>query len=129
MLTEFPQFNSGDATVRVLEFARGEMLLVEGDTQQGLRLIVQGEAILRVAGTEIERLRPGDFYGEHSVLAGQPSQAALLATVDTRVIEFDLESSRKLVEQSAPLARTVGETIDRRRRAVQAARKAGAASA
>jgi small-conductance mechanosensitive channel len=114
--------------VRTLHFGAGEMLLTEGDEQDGLCLIVAGQALLTARGGggeshEVARLGPGDFYGEHSILAGQASPLALQAVNDVTVLLFDLDTSRRLVESSAQLAREVGETIDRRQRAVQTARR------
>lgn len=131
VLARHPQFElpeTGSPGMDILEFARGELLLKEGDEQDGLCLLIEGRAVLIAhaadgAEKEIGVLGPGDFYGEHSVLAGQASQSALRALSDARVLRFDLETSRRLVEHSTRLARTVGETIDQRRRAVQAVRR------
>lgn len=120
--------------MRLLVFSQGETLLEQGDEQDGLCLILEGKATMSVtavsgASSDIGVLGPGDYYGEHSILAGSPSASALIALTDVRVAAFDLESSRRLLQQSPKLAREFGETIDRRRSAVQAALRRPAAAA
>lgn len=130
VLTRFPLFQPSaqipNLAMQVQSFAIGESLLRQGDEQDGLCLLLRGLAVLTVTDakgrvTEIGMLGPGDYYGEHSVLVGSMSSSALVALADCEIAHFDLESSRRLVEQSPRLARELGETIDRRRTAVSAA--------
>jgi CRP-like cAMP-binding protein len=129
-----PEFGAG-REMRVLEFAAGELLLREGDEQDGMGLLLEGEAVWFARDgqgeeRELGRIVPGDFYGEHSLLAGQASQAGLRAAADVRVALFGLEAARKLADGSPGLARRIGETIEQRQRAVQALRRRrGAAGA
>jgi CRP-like cAMP-binding protein len=113
------------AQMQTLFYSKGEALLKQGDEQDGLALVLEGKAVFQVTApdgsvTDAGLVNAGDFYGEHSILAGTASRAALVALTDMRVALFDLESSRKLVEASPRLARELGETIDRRRADVQA---------
>jgi small-conductance mechanosensitive channel len=131
VLASHPRFTenglAANLGMQLLSYTRGETLLRQGDEQDGLGLILEGKAVLRVTppqgagAVEIGLLGAGDFYGEHSILAGSPSNAALIALTEMRVALFDLESSRQLMQGSPKLAREVGETIDRRRDAVKAA--------
>lgn len=57
-----------------LEFARGELLLWEGDQQDGLCLLAEGEAVTMARGPD------GPEKASH---------AALRAIADTRVLRFD----------------------------------------
>lgn len=124
-----PQFRTApEAGQRLLRFSPGEFLLKQGDEQDGLGLLVDGEAVWTApdqtgAECEIGRATAGSFYGEHSLLAGEASQAALRAVTEVQVVFFPLTAARQLTESSPSLARQIGETIDQRHRAVRAVRQ------
>ena len=61
-------------------FSEGERILRQGLSGSGFYVILAGEAIIRVDGQEYGRLGRGDFFGEISVLTGQPPAADVLAT-------------------------------------------------
>lgn len=61
-------------------FAEGETILHQGLSGSGFYVIVEGEAVVTVDGTERARLGRGDFFGEVSILLGVPSIADVVAT-------------------------------------------------
>ena len=61
-------------------FAEGETILHQGLSGSGFYVIVEGEAVVTVDGTERARLARGDFFGEVSILLGVPSIADVVAT-------------------------------------------------
>jgi CRP-like cAMP-binding protein len=63
-------------------FQDGERILRQGMTGSGLYLIVDGQASVRVDGEERARLSRGEFFGEVSILLGEPPVADVVA-VDT----------------------------------------------
>lgn len=60
-------------------FAEGERILREGFTGSGFFIILEGEASARANGQEVNRLGRGDFFGEVSVLLGEPPSADVVA--------------------------------------------------
>jgi len=60
-------------------FAEGERILRQGFTGSGFYIVLEGEAAARVNGTEVNRLGRGDFFGEVSVLLGEPPSADVVA--------------------------------------------------
>jgi CRP/FNR family transcriptional regulator, cyclic AMP receptor protein len=71
-------------------FATGEVVFAEGDTTSEMFIVQEGTVALTktVAGREIfvgtqER---GDFFGEMSLLTGQPRQATCVAMAPTRLL-------------------------------------------
>jgi CRP-like cAMP-binding protein len=60
-------------------FADGERILRQGLTGSGFYIILAGEAIIRIDGKDYGRLGRGDFFGEISVLLGDPPVADIVA--------------------------------------------------
>ena len=60
-------------------FAEGERILRQGFSGSGFYIILEGEAAARVKDAEVNRLGRGDFFGEISVLLGEPPSADIVA--------------------------------------------------
>ncbi len=60
-------------------FAEGERILRQGFSGSGFYIVLEGEAAARVNGVEVNRLGRGDFFGEISVLLGEPPSADIVA--------------------------------------------------
>jgi len=60
-------------------FAEGERVLRQGLTGSGFFVILDGEAKVLVDGIERARLSRGDFFGEASILLGEPPTADVVA--------------------------------------------------
>lgn len=72
-----------EAIVHLFEeaiFADGEKVLRQGLTGSGFYVIIDGEAAIVVDGTERARLGRGEFFGEVSILLGEPPIADVVAT-------------------------------------------------
>ncbi len=61
-------------------FAEGERILRQGLKGSGFYVILDGEAIVVVDGSERARLARGDFFGEVSILLGEAPIADIVAT-------------------------------------------------
>ena len=60
-------------------FSEGERILRQGLSGSGFHVILDGEAAIVVDGTERARLARGDFFGEVSILLGEPPVADVVA--------------------------------------------------
>jgi CRP-like cAMP-binding protein len=60
-------------------FPRGARVLREGISGNGFYVITDGEAIVRLDGQDRVQLRAGDFFGEISILTGDPVLADIVA--------------------------------------------------
>ena len=67
-------------------FAEGETILHQGLSGSGFFVIVDGEALVEVDGTERARLGRGEFFGEVSILLGVPSIADVTAARQLRCL-------------------------------------------
>ena len=60
-------------------FQDGERVLRQGMTGGGLYLVLDGQASIRVDADERARLSRGEFFGEVSILLGEPPVADVVA--------------------------------------------------
>ena len=67
-------------------FPEGDRILRQGLTGSGFYIILEGEAQVVVDGQERAILSRGDFFGEVSILLGEPPSADVIATRPLRCI-------------------------------------------
>lgn len=60
-------------------FAEGQRILRQGFTGTGFYVILEGEAAVRIDGVDRATLGKGDFFGEISILLGEPPVADIVA--------------------------------------------------
>jgi CRP/FNR family cyclic AMP-dependent transcriptional regulator len=65
-------------------FPEGQRILRQGFAGNNLYVILEGEAEILVGGTPRARLTRGDFFGEVSILLGEPPTADVVATTALR---------------------------------------------
>ena len=76
-------------------FADGQRILRQGFSGSNLYVIVSGQAAVHVDGTQRAVLSRGDFFGEISVLLGEPPAADVVAVGPLRCLALpgpDVES-------------------------------------
>jgi CRP-like cAMP-binding protein len=64
----------------------GQRVLRQGLSGSNLYVILEGEAAVILSGEEIARLTRGDFFGEVSVLLGEPPTADVTARTALRLV-------------------------------------------
>jgi CRP-like cAMP-binding protein len=69
-------------------FSAGERIMRRGMSGTGFYVILDGEAIVKIGDDELNRLRPGEFFGEISTLLGEPLTADVIAATPMRVLEI-----------------------------------------
>jgi CPA2 family monovalent cation:H+ antiporter-2 len=67
-------------------FPEGARVLRKGLRGSGLFVILEGEAAIEIDGTERARFGPGEFFGEISVLTGDPPNADVVAATMLRCL-------------------------------------------
>ncbi|MEO6349972.1 MAG: cyclic nucleotide-binding domain-containing protein [Candidatus Limnocylindrales bacterium] len=58
----------------------GQRILRQGFTGTGFYVILDGEVAIKIDGQEVTRLQKGDFFGEMSILLGEPPVADVVTT-------------------------------------------------
>ena len=69
-------------------FPEGQRVLRQGFTGTGFYVILEGEVAIIVDGEERARLARGDFFGEASILLGEPPLADVVATRPLRCLHL-----------------------------------------
>ena len=84
-------------------FKAGDQLLLQGDKNEALHFIFTG--VIQVAHQvpdgrvlDVEKLGPGDIYGELSILTGDASPASLRALTSGLLLEFKAEDLKPIIE-------------------------------
>ena len=78
-----------EAVVHTLEeeyFAEGQRILRQGLSGSNLYIILDGEAAVQIDGKQRTTLGKGDFFGEISVLLGEPPNADVVAVRPMRCL-------------------------------------------
>ena len=81
-----PQLLSVAGLFEETAIAEGERVLRQGLTGSGFYIILEGTADVRIDGTTRGTLNRGDFFGEVSILLGEPPTADIVATSTLRCI-------------------------------------------
>lgn len=74
-----PQLEEVAHTFEEEWFTEGRRILRQGFTGTGFYVIVEGQAAVRVDGEDRATLSRGDFFGEVSILLGEPPIADVVA--------------------------------------------------
>ena len=98
-------------------YAAGEIIVREGDRDTSMFVVLRGEAAVSLAGTDghVARLRAGDFFGEMSLLTGEPRTATVSAATDCEVIEIGVDAFRAVVVADPAVLDRVSAAVEARR--------------
>ena len=79
-------------------YGSGEAIVLQGDPGQSMFLVLSGEAsvVLEPGQDEIARIKRGGYFGEMSLLTGEPRTATVLAVGDVAVMEVSADLFRRL---------------------------------
>jgi CRP-like cAMP-binding protein len=69
-------------------YPQNQRILRQGFTGTGFYVILDGEVAVRIDGDERARLGKGDFFGEMSVLLGEPPVADIVALRNLHVLHL-----------------------------------------
>jgi small-conductance mechanosensitive channel len=112
--------------LRYMPFAAGEAITREGELDDGLYMLVSGEAIVRIgAGAEqrdVARLRPGQFFGEMSLMTGEARTASVVAATDVVSYRVDKPAFERILRETPSVVDSIAEVLATRRTALASAR-------
>jgi CRP-like cAMP-binding protein len=97
-------------------FPEGQRILRQGFTGTGFYVIVEGEAAVRVNGEDLARLSRGDFFGEISVLLGEPPTADVIALAPLRCLVLPGSQLEQFLVGNPRVAFRMVQTLARRLR-------------
>ena len=98
-------------------YGEGEAIVRQGDAGSSMFVIARGEAVvtLETSREPVARLHPGDFFGEMSLLTGDPRTATVSAATDCDVVEITAEGFRTFVTAQPAVADAICAAVEKRR--------------
>ncbi|MHB8874811.1 MAG: cyclic nucleotide-binding domain-containing protein [Myxococcaceae bacterium] len=112
-------------------FGRGERVITEGEEGHTFYLVASGEVSVRTgkAEAEVVRLGRGQYFGEMSLLTGEPRAATVVALDDALLLELDRPSFARLFERNPGLGKKLSALLAQRRSELKAVAAASGAPA
>jgi small-conductance mechanosensitive channel/CRP-like cAMP-binding protein len=104
-------------SAQAMLYEAGQAIVREGDPGASMFIVRRGEAAVTVAGAdgELARHREGGFFGEMSLLTGDPRTATVTAVTDCELIEIGAEAFRRVVLADAAVVERVTAAVATRR--------------
>lgn len=94
-------------------FKAGDQIIREGDTSGRLYIIESGHAEVVVRDHVVNRLGPGQHFGEYAVLDRAPRSATVVATTDLHAFSLASITLRPLLKEEAEITyRLLLNTVD-----------------
>jgi CRP/FNR family transcriptional regulator, cyclic AMP receptor protein len=100
-----------DADLDERRFTAGSNLTTQGTLGVAFFIITEGEAEVSVDGQPVQRLGPGDHFGEIALIAQSARTASVTATTDMRCLVLSEWKFRELVKRDPDLSWTLLETL------------------
>jgi cAMP-dependent protein kinase regulator len=105
--------------IRLLGFGPGQIVVTEGEPGDSLFVVTTGlcRAFVRSAtgrNVEVRQLSEGEFFGEISILTGQPRTATITTATPSELLELSRESLDSII-RTHPRVRQVLEEFHARR--------------
>jgi CRP/FNR family cyclic AMP-dependent transcriptional regulator len=120
----FSGFNEAElrrvaALSRIVEAPAGTVITQIGDAGDSFFVIIDGMAAVRTPVGAGSQLQPGDFFGEMSLLDGEPRSATIVATTDLRLLIVDRAHFWRLLDGTPDLIRGILMILSRRVRRLE----------
>jgi len=103
---------------REVTYPAGSRIIKEGDHGDHMFLIVDGEVSIERGETPLKMLGPKDFFGEMSIIDGEPRSASALAQKDCLLLRIDKQDFQELLSTYNSAAVSVVRALNRRLRDV-----------
>ena len=102
--------------VEEIEVPAGRRLASTGEAGRELFIIIDGRAVVTTARGRVIRLHPGDFFGEMSLIDGEPRSANVTAATPMRLLAIGYREFWQLLDESLPIVRKIMRTLCQRLR-------------
>src|SRR2546428_12461446 len=96
-------------------FAQDERILRQGLSGSGFYIVLEGEAAAIASGKHVAKLGRGEFFGEISVLLGEPPTADIVATRPLRCLVLSAGSLEGFLKKTPRVLYRTLQTTDSRR--------------
>jgi hypothetical protein len=104
---------------RIVEAPAGTVVTQIGEPGDSFFIIIDGAVGVRTPVGAGSELHPGDFFGEMSLLDGEPRSATIVATTDLRLLIVDRSHFWRLLDETPDLVRRILTILSRRVRRLE----------
>jgi CRP-like cAMP-binding protein len=113
--------------LRYAPFTKGEILTRQGAIGHWLYLVIEGEVAVRLSvdGEErqVAQLGSGSFFGEMSLMTGEPRSATVVALSDVECYRLDKRAFQDIMQRRPELAEPIAAILAERRVQLQAVKE------
>lgn len=100
-------------------YAPGEAIVRMGQEGNSMFVIIRGSVKVQVPENGVPRtlneLRENDFFGEMSLLTGEPRTATVVAAEETEVLQIRKTALKPIFEANPELVKTICDMVEERR--------------
>src|SRR5213079_232102 len=84
-------------------YGAGETIVRQGEEGQSMFVVSSGvvSVVLEPSRDELARIDRGGYFGEMSLLTGEPRSATVLAVEDVEIVEIGVDLFRRLAAEHA----------------------------
>ena len=109
-----PQLEAVAHTMSEEAFPAGQRILRQGFSGSGFFVILDGEVSVRVDGSAVARLAKGDFFGEISLLLGEPPVADVVTIGPVVALQLAGPDLRAFLLAYPPVMYRMLQSVSRR---------------
>ncbi len=112
-------------------YGTGEAIVRQGEPGESMFVICRGEVrvTLEPGGQEVARIGAGGYFGEMSLLTGEPRTATVSAADDVVVLELTADTFRRLANVNPTVVEQISLEVARRREGLERSREVAAVAA
>jgi len=104
---------------RIVEIPAGTVVTQLGEPGDSFFVLVDGTVAVHTPLGGGAELRPGDFFGEMSLLDGEPRSATIVATTPLRLLVVDRTHFWRLLDEAPDLVRRILTILSHRVRRLE----------
>jgi len=104
---------------RIVDAPAGSSVTQLGEPGDSFFVIIDGTVAVRTPVGTGAQLHPGEFFGEMSLLDGEPRSATIVATTDLRLLVVDRSHFWRLLDETPDLIRRMLTILSRRVRRLE----------
>ena len=104
---------------RIVEAQAGTLVTQVGEPGDSFFIIIDGAVGVRTPVGAGSELHAGDFFGEMSLLDGEPRSATIVATTDLRLLVVDRSHFWRLLDEAPDLVSRILTILSRRVRRLE----------
>jgi CRP-like cAMP-binding protein len=108
---------ANSCTTRV--YAPGEAIVKQGEEGNSMFVLISGSVKVQIPEKDFQKtintLGENDFFGEMSLLTGEPRTANVIAVVESEVLRIDKVGLKPIFESNPALVEAVSELVAERR--------------